>query len=90
MFRFGKTHGGPGDDVRHVGDLGNIEADSDGVGVYTAVDDLVMLSGAMSVIGRSMVIHADTDDLGKGGHDDSLTTGHAGSRVACGVIGLGA
>ena len=32
-------------------------------------------------------VHADPDDLGKGGHPDSLTTGHAGGRLACGVIG---
>ena len=41
----------------------------------------------MSVVGRSVVIHADEDDLGLGGQSDSLTTGHAGARLACGVIG---
>ena len=34
-----------------------------------------------------MMVHADPDDLGKGGFEDSLTTGHAGARVACGVVG---
>jgi len=84
----GKTHGGPGNPNRHVGDLGNVEAGADGVGILKLEDDLVQLSGEFSVIGRAMVCHAGEDDLGKGGHDDSLTTGHAGGRVACGVIGL--
>ena len=43
-----------------------------------------------SVVGRALVLHADADDLGKGGYPDSLTTGHAGARIACGVIGLDA
>lgn len=37
--------------------------------------------GAYSVTGRSVIIHAGEDDLGRGGHDDSKTTGHAGARV---------
>lgn len=45
-------------------------------------------SGEHSVIGRSIMIHADVDDLGKGGHDLSLTTGNAGARLACGEIKL--
>jgi Cu/Zn superoxide dismutase len=40
------------------------------------------------VIGRSMIAHADVDDLGLGGHELSKTTGNAGGRIACGVIGL--
>jgi Cu-Zn family superoxide dismutase len=52
------------------------------------VDGLIKLSGEFSVIGRSMMVHADVDDLGKGGHDLSPTTGNAGARIACGEIKL--
>jgi len=37
--------------------------------------------------GRSVIIHADKDDYGLGGEPDSLTTGHAGKRIACAIIG---
>ena len=52
------------------------------------VDKEVKLRGKYSVIGRSIVIHEDPDDLGKGNHKDSKTTGHAGKRIACGIIGI--
>ena len=94
---FGKTHGGPNDEERHVGDLGNIEAGPDGVASGVIIDRLVKLSGPTSVIGRSFMVHADPDDLGRG--DNSLAhvkppvngkvskvTGNAGARVACGEI----
>jgi len=84
----GKTHGGPGDAERHVGDLGNVTAGADGVAKIDVKDAQISLLGANSVVGRTMVIHADPDDLGKGGHELSKTTGNAGARVACGVIGL--
>ena len=85
---FGKNHGAPEDEERHVGDLGNIEAGADGVSEGTIVDRLIKLSGEYSVIGRSVMVHADVDDLGKGGHELSLTTGNAGARIACGEIFL--
>ena len=75
-------------DKGHVGDLGNIIADEEGVARFKIVARRVDLSGDRSVVGRAMVIHADEDDLGKGGDDESLKTGNAGERLACGVIRL--
>ena len=83
-----KQHGGPDDEERHVGDMGNIHAGEDGVGLVDYEDQLIELYGPNSIIGRSCVCHKDTDDLGLGGFDDSKTTGHAGARLACGTIGL--
>ena len=85
---FGKEHGAPTDENRHAGDLGNIVADADGSANVKITDAQIPLSGANSVIGRAIVVHKDEDDLGKGGHEDSKTTGHAGARLSCGVIGL--
>ena len=41
---------------RHVGDLGNITADSSGVATVDIKDSLVTLSGEHSVVGRSIVV----------------------------------
>jgi hypothetical protein len=57
------------------------------------VDDLIDVS---DIIGRSVVIHGGVDDLGRWRSDysdpkkqkASSTTGDAGSRIACSVIGL--
>ena len=82
------THGGPGRAVRHHGDLGNIEAGENNIGTISTSDERIMLYGPNSIIGRSMVCHSGIDDLGDGGNEESLKTGNAGGRVACGVIGL--
>ncbi|XP_015058855.1 superoxide dismutase [Cu-Zn], chloroplastic [Solanum pennellii] len=82
------THGAPGDEIRHAGDLGNIVANADGVAEVTLVDNQIPLTGPNSVVGRALVVHELEDDLGKGGHELSLTTGNAGGRLACGVVGL--
>lgn len=83
-----KTHGAPNDEERHVGDLGNIEANDKGVANVVIEDSLISLTGEKSIVGRSLVVHADPDDLGRGGHELSKTTGNAGGRLVCGVIGV--
>jgi len=75
-------HGAPTDTERHVGDLGNLEADADGNAHYERTDTFIALSGPHSIIGRGIIVHAGEDDL------ISQPTGAAGARVACGVIGI--
>ncbi|XP_064627538.1 superoxide dismutase [Cu-Zn]-like [Lineus longissimus] len=84
----GKEHGAPSVENRHVGDLGNITAGDDGKAAVNITDKQITLTGEHSIIGRAIVVHAGEDDLGLGGHDDSKTTGHAGGRLSCGVIGI--
>jgi len=85
---YSKNHGAPTDSERHVGDLGNIQSDGSGEATLSIQDPLISLNGPLSIIGRSVVVHAGTDDLGKGNDAESLKTGNAGARSACGVIGL--
>lgn len=78
-------HGGPpntpGD--RHTGDLGNIFINNNPFEAVYYLNDVKV----QDVYGRSVIVHADEDDYGKGGKEDSLTTGHAGARIACAIIG---
>ncbi len=74
-------HGKPSDKERHVGDLGNITADKNGVAKVDITDKVITLCGPHSIIGRSILIHAGADDYGQ-------PTGNAGARVGFGVIGI--
>lgn len=88
---FSKKHGCfsiHGND-RHAGDLiNNITSDNNGEVDVFFKDTLVSLFGPHNIYGRSIVIHAQVDDLGLGLNKDSLTTGNAGCRIACIVIGV--
>merc|ERR1711973_367820 len=83
---YGVVHAGPGDAAQHVGDLGNIVADDDGIARVDVCVGFVRTCGQFSVLGRAVVVHAKADDLGRGGDAGSLATGNAGGRVGCGVI----
>lgn len=83
-----KTHGAPSDSERHVGDLGNFKTDAQGNANGSVSDKFIKLIGPESVLGRTVVVHAGTDDLGQGGNEESKKTGNAGARPACGVIGI--
>ncbi|KAF4661636.1 Superoxide dismutase [Cu-Zn] [Perkinsus chesapeaki] len=85
---FYNSHGDRNATVRHVGDMGNIQADASGVAKGHFYTDLIVLKGSYSVVGRSVVLHSDRDDLGKGGNPSSMTTGNSGARLACGKIVL--
>ena len=81
------NHGGPpisaaiSEAKRHTGDLGNIDISKKN---YTYFLKGTHLS---DLYGRSVIVHADEDDLGKGTEVDSLTTGHSGKRIGCAIIG---
>lgn len=79
---------------RHAGDLiNNIESDSKGNFAYKYFDPMLRLHGNINqtIIGRSVVIHDNIDDLGLGTgnkKEESLKTGNAGGRMSCAIIGL--
>jgi superoxide dismutase, Cu-Zn family len=78
----GMVHGDPSKTApRHLGDLGNLEADSAGKATYDLVDPDLPMSGPMSIIGHGVVIHEKGDDFGQ-------PVGNAGGRLAVGVIGV--
>lgn len=64
--------------------MGNFKTDGQGNANGSVTDKLIKLIGSDSVLGRTIVVHAGTDDLGKGGNEESKKTGNAGARPACG------
>ena len=82
-FNPGKAaHGSPGDETRHMGDLGNIVADESGAAKMDTVIAGLQLEGPNAIVARGIIVHADADDL------QTQPTGGAGARLACGVIGV--
>jgi Cu-Zn family superoxide dismutase len=77
-----ETHGCPETNgtTRHTGDMGNWQSDDNGVISESKSLDLLQLDGMESIIGRSVVVHSDTDDC--------VVASSAKSRQAFGVIGI--
>ena len=71
---------------RHSGDLGNVELRGKKASYSYFLADVK----PEDLWGRSLIVHADADDLGHGPHEDSGTTGHSGARIGCAIFGRGA
>jgi superoxide dismutase, Cu-Zn family len=70
-------HGGVSTPVRHAGDLGNMQVDSNGRGLLVVSISDVSIN---DLIGRSVVVHEKKDDL------QTDPAGNSGARFACGPI----
>lgn len=77
-----RNHGGPEAADRHVGDMGNLVANEEGVAEYNFVDTYATLNGPHSIIGRTVIIHAQPDDY------QTQPSGNARARIGCGVVGI--
>jgi Cu-Zn family superoxide dismutase len=75
-----KDHAGPDSLDRHEGDLGNLVADAKGHAHYERIDKAIKLDGPNSIIGRSVIVHADRDDY------KTQPAGASGAKIVCGVI----
>jgi len=62
--------------------LGNIKANKNGTAKFKFKDKVIQLSGEDSILDKSLILHADMDDM------KTQPTGNAGKRVACGIIEL--
>ncbi len=76
----GQPHG-PQTAAHHAGDLPALKADANGnVDQKFMIDGPSIAEGAASLVGRSVIVHAQPDDYA------TQPTGNSGARVACGVI----
>lgn len=86
---YNKNHGSNNSIERHLGDLGNIVSkNKKSKGIIYNKSISLDVKKINCIIGRSIIVHEDEDDLGKGNDYESLKTGNAGKRLACGVIGF--
>ncbi|NXU60520.1 SODE dismutase, partial [Horornis vulcanius] len=72
---------------RHPGDFGNFLPKEGKIRKYKT-NLFATVFGPYSIMGRSVVIHEQEDDMGKGNNKASLENGNAGKRLACCVIGI--
>ena len=70
-------HGAPHNKEKHLGDLGNLKSNKDGLAFYQKT----MKIWVKKLLGRSVIVHSGTDDL------KSQPSGNSGTYIGCGVIG---
>lgn len=63
--------------LQHVGDLGNVLADTSGRAAFRKIDKFLKIP---DIIGRSLIITKDPDDLGRGNNPESKINGNSGAR----------
>jgi superoxide dismutase, Cu-Zn family len=79
-----KNHGGPSVDSSkgHAGDLENLVFDANGSSFQkTATQKINLAGGALSIVGKTVIIHANEDN-----YTNTPANGGSGARVACGII----
>jgi superoxide dismutase, Cu-Zn family len=70
-------------EMGHAGDLPNLVVDANGVGTVTlSTKRLTVRPGTLSVVGHSVIVHANEDNYA----DTPAPLGGSGGRMACGVI----
>ncbi len=81
----GVAHGKWGEGEFHLGDIGNMTVDDQGMGKIELTTNLwEMNTGSdIDVVGKAIIVHAGADDF------VSQPSGNAGARIGCGVIELG-
>ncbi len=83
-----------GDHPEHQGDLPQLLVMANGEGHLSFATDRVTMTDLTDEDGAALMIHADPDNFANiperyapgGPDDDTLSTGDAGDRLACGVI----
>ena len=81
----GVAHGKWGEGEFHLGDIGNMTVDDQGMGKLELTTNLwEMNTGSdIDIVGKAIIVHAGADDF------VSQPSGNAGARIGCGVIELG-
>lgn len=77
-----EEHGAPGDDDRHLGDLGNLETGPDSSATFEQTNSMIELVGEDTIVGHALIIHQGEDDY------TTQPSGDSGPKVGCGIIEL--
>lgn len=74
-------------EIRYVGDLGNIKLVGYNLLIeVNMMDNVMFLYGLYNIIGRSLVVYMDKDDLGFIDYLLSKIIGNFGGCLGCGII----